>query len=652
MAGNTQKIIIAEVSDNTVWYKYFPYYANVWLVQTNNDYTGISDPDFELENIGLDSELNVISFSVFKRNYKRVETIAGVISEKSSFYFNNSTKQLLVHFEHHKPYYYFDQNTIEIGFALGFFNTNSASDGEWESTQYAPRLLNFPTFKDTLDDLFHSKQRYQSAEIEIDNYDLKYKNFNIGSGIKKKNGNLVRILQWTGEDSTQALYSEFEVKYQGVIERIIEGRTIRIGMRDIRSSLTIKSPQRYLDTTEYPSIKDPDKEYLIPELWGKCYDVPCVCLNEDINDGDPLGTTAYEYMICDTEHHTIASDSITVVYVNGKKVIATPTVTFNSTQQFATFSLEAKVNFSVVDEDGDFRYENMDKVTIDVEGYLKGDSFRESDGGLTTTPDELINNGLAILREIIRNNYGYEYTDTYYEISEWEALEDDAYTVGYYIDKQTEVQKQIEELASSQLGKFIWNAELKFSFRNNDFDTFEMEIPKHKFYPEDYMPTFEEDSTQVQSIIRVGNKRKWSQSDDELQYEWLVDDSNQETALVDYASTQTKDFHTLIDNQTDAQDYATRSLVYVGISKDTFTILTDWSHKDLKSGDWVKVQADHSTENILGWTKCQIQEVAPQIGTWQVQLKLRIFGYYKELLNNDETANIINNDNQKILVEG
>ena len=174
MSESNEKIVIAEVADNRVHYEFFPYAANTWIVQTNNDYSSISDPDFELGNIGLVNSDIVLSFQVGKRNYRRVETEAAVISEQGTFYFSFETKTLLVHFENHKPYYYFDTQGIEIGYAICFFNTNAECGGVWNDIQYSPRLISSSTLKDTIDDIINSKQVYQSASIEIDNYDLRY----------------------------------------------------------------------------------------------------------------------------------------------------------------------------------------------------------------------------------------------------------------------------------------------------------------------------------------------------------------------------------------------------------------------------------------------------------------------------------------------
>jgi hypothetical protein len=645
MSDNLEKILIAEVSDNTVHYDYFPFYQNVWLVRTNNIYSDLADSQFELENIGLDKDLIVISFLVQKNNYTKVDTIPEVIANDSSFYYNNIDRTLLVHFKDHKPFYFYRSIDIEIGFSLGFYSSPSNTIGEWNSVQYDPRLLNSPILTSELDDIFNAKQVFPSASISIDNNDLKYKNFNIGAGVKKKNGNFVRTLVWTGENANTALYEDFVVTYQGIIEKITEGTTIKIDMRDIRSSLKVKSPNRYLDTTPYPDIKDPDKEYLLPELWGKASRVPILALNEDVNDGG--GTTDYQFMICDTTNHTIATDSVKAVYVNNKLVSGlTPTVQFNTTQNFAYIEI-GRLNFAVNDGSGN-RYENMDKVSIDVYGYLKGTDFKESDGTTTSNPTGLIENGLAVLREIIKNNTGKDYSSTYYNISEWKTFEDAAYDVGYFVSKQKTTQEQINELAASQLGEFIWNEDLKFTFDNNDFVSYAGEIQKHLFFPLDYFPVFAQDSTNVIAISRIGYERKWNTNDDELSYNWLIDETNEDDALIDYNSTITRNFPTLINNSTDAQNYATRSIVFTGISNDTFTITTSWDAFNLKAGQWLRVQADHTTEDLIGWTKCQIQKVAPKIDTWQVELKLRIFGYFKSLVINDVG---ITKDQKQILIE-
>lgn len=642
----SEKVLIAEVADNTVWYDFFPYAQNVWLVQTDNDYSTFANIDFGLEEIDLFSELFIISIQVRKEPYIKVDTISDVIAVEKSFYFNSETRMLLIHFEDHKPYYYFGTQDIEIGFIIGFYSSPASVNATWNDTQYISRLISSPVLSNTKDDLYYAKQILQSASIEIDNHDLKFKAFNIGNGIKKKNGNFVRTLIWTGEDADNALYDDFIVTFQGVIEKVREGRTIKLDLRDIRSILKEKSPSRYLDTSTYSYIKDTDKKYILPQLWGKCYDVPCQCLNENVNDGG--GSTAYEFLVCDTVYHTIAADSIKIVYINNKKTALTPTITFDTNQKFAKFSIAA-INFAYYNGTST-RYENMDKVSIDVYGYLKGLIFRESDGTITSSPNDLIENGLAVIRQIIFNNYGWDYISALYDITTWKSFEDNAYKIGYFLDSPTSTQEQIEKLSNSQLGKFIWNENLKFSFDNDDFDKYKLEIPKDKFFPQDFIPEFNIDSTEVLSIFRIGYQKRWNTKDDEAGFIWVTDESNKEEALVNYNSTLQKDFNTLINNLTDTLDFASRILIFGGISKDTFTILTSWDARNLKAGEWVKVQADHSTEELVGWTKCQIQKVSPKIENWLVELELRIFAYLQYVKDNNGNF-IVDQEGRRILLE-
>lgn len=664
MAGNTEKILIAEVSDNTIHYDFFPFFANVWLVRTDNDYTGFADPVFELENIGLDNDLTVISIQVKKIQYFKTSTIAEVIDTQSSFFFEDRT--LLIHFENHKPFYFFGTEDIEIGFILGFYNTNAKAIGVFNNVQYAPRLKSSVTLIDSKDDEFFGRQKLQSGTIEIDNQNLKLKNFNIGAGVKNRTGNFVRTLIWTGPDAEAAIASEFIVTYQGVIEKITEGQTIKISLRDLRSTLSLKSPSRFLDTTNFPDIKDPDKNYILPQAWGVLFDVSCLCLNANTNKDitnypptSPHTPNDFQFLVCDTINHSLAADSINTIYINGTQTDLTATIQFDTSQNFAFFIINEE-EFRAVEDTNDngtidkVKWELMDKVTIDMEGYLKGTEFRESDGNLTSDPTGLIQNAMAIIREIIRNNEGFEYKSVFYDIPIWQSFEDNTnvtYKIGFFVNKPITTQKQIEQISASILGKFIWNENRKFTFDNDDFVDFELEITKDKFMDLDYFPTFITNSTKVLATFRVGIKRKWDEKEDELEYQWLIDESNEENALTNFNSTLSRDFNTLINNTIDGNIYSGRLLKFSGISDDRFTITVPWQdHFQLKSGQFIRVQGDSAKDIYISWARCQIQKVSPNIDTWQIILELRIFGFLKFLINNSGDF-ILDSEQRKILVE-
>jgi hypothetical protein len=630
-----QKILIAEVSDNTTWYDYFPWAANVWVVATTNIYTGLISADFEPEEIGLENTLHVLSYQVNKEPYVEVFNTTDVQGTVKSWYFDTTNKWLYIHYGDHKPYTYFSTTALEIGFVFGIYKTNSDSRGIWNGQQYYPRLMSNPVFPDKKDDQFNAKQVLPSGTVEFDNNDLRFKNYNIGYGIKRKNGNFVRTLIWTGADATQALYSEFDVTYQGVIEQVTEGKTVKLKLRDLRSTLTTKSPFNYLDTTSFPDIKNPDKEYVLPELWGQGFEVPCLCLNADANKGitalPVTGSDDYTFLICDTSKHTIATDSITAVYIDGTEInITPPTVVFNTTQSFAYFTIpETEFRETEAKDDGSaqsVKWKKMNKVSIDCKGYLKGADFKESNGVHDPAKEnDLIENGLAVLREIIKNNYGWDYTTIFYDITTWQGFEDSAYDVAYYLNKPKSTQKQIEDMAASQLGKFLWEADRRFSFDNDDFVSFKTDIAKTEMFPLDFFPQFNTDTSEVLSVFRIGYARKWTETDTELAHSWEINDSNKGNALTEYNSTFEKDFPTFLTTVADAQAYAARVLIFGKDSNDQFTITTTWDRFNLKSGDWVRAQADYGNGDYVGWTKCQIQTVSPKADNWTVDLKLRVF---------------------------
>lgn len=663
-----QKILIAEVSDNTTWYNYFPYCAHVWVVATNNIYTGLISSDFEPELIGLENDLVVLSYSVRKEQYNSVNSITEVQLTEKTFYFDKDNRWLYIHYGDHKPYTFFKDTDLEIGFTLGFYQTNSESDGVWNDQQYYPRLISPTVFTDTKDDQFFAKQVLPAANVEIDNHDLTFKNFNIGYNTKKRNGNYVRTLVWTGDDALTADYADFNVTYQGIIERVSEGKTIKLQLRDLRSSLKTKSPARYLDTTNYTDIKNPDKEYTLPKVWGKCFDVPCICLNENVNKDveydDPGFTpspTDYQFLLCDTSTHTLASDSIKTVFIDGTEVelSSLPTIEYNSAQNFAYITIsEDEFREPTVNDSGvttDIKWKRMNKVTVDVEGYLKGSEFRESDGSLTSSPTDLIENGMAVIREILKDNYGWDYLTSLYDITTWKSFEDDTdvtYKIGYYNNKPITTQKQVEEIASSMLGKFVWNENRRFSWDNDDFDEYKAEIPKTEMFPLDFFPQFNTDSTEVLSKYRTGYKRKWDERDNELSYEWDIDTSNEEDALIDFNSTFQKDFPTLINNLTETQKFAGRVFDFGSISNDTFSFTCNWDRYTLKAGEWILVQGDYSTGEYIGWCKCQIQEVKPNISNWTVTIKVRVFEIFPYLAEDAETGRFIMDEFGRPIIVG
>ena len=69
----------------------------------------------------------------------------------------------------------------------------------------------------------------------------------------------------------------------------------------------------------------------------------------------------------------------------------------------------------------------------------------------------------------------------------------------------------------TMLGKFIYDTDLRFSWDNDDFDEIKTEITKYEVFDEEYIPTFNIDSTNrcfyhrvCIPQLRCSDVNKWS----------------------------------------------------------------------------------------------------------------------------------------------
>ena len=648
----TDKIFLAEIADNVFWNDYLALYAHTWGVVTTNIYTDIVAPELEPELIGLDSDLNVLSYTVRKKQYLKVDTIAEVVATEGTFYYNTSNNLLLVHFEDNATPYHFSSTELEIGFTLGFYRSSGEVIGEWNDQPYYSRLIATPIIQKEKDDFFYSKQVYPDGKITFDNSDYKFRKFTVGRNVRSRAGSFVRILLWTGDLADgDPDYDDFVITYQGIVKTITEGNIIEVSLRDIRTSLNKKTPTNILDTGDFTDIKDPDTEYLIPQIWGKCYGVPCLSLDENINIGNGSGPwDDYRFMLCDasltgystndddTVDVTIASDAIKAVYVDGVEITAIPTVSLDSTNGIYYFTLPYET-FYKADDGGDASFNGQNKVSVDVEGYL--------DESLT-----FISNGLEIIREILYQNYSYTYTSTFYDTTTWASFETSAYKVGMYISKPDSVQKIIGEICNSQLGEFVWNENLKFSFNNDDFVSLSAEISKYELFDENYIPKIEHDTSEVLASFRVGTKKKWSVNDKELSYNWIVDSTNRDTALSDFNSEFQKDFETLLYDATDISAYQERIHFFGDIANNTISISVPWDYRTLDKGEYIAVEYDLPSAPFVGWVIIQTTRVSLNVEQWKVEIEGRIFEYgpYFALITEEEDYAITNEASDRSII--
>jgi len=642
------KVILAEIADFSNWQKYTAMHANAWGVVSSNDYNNIIAPELEPKKLGLESSIAIFSYVVDKVPYTRVNSIETLLTSQKAFYFEDSTRLLLVHFEDNKTPYHYLEAQLEIGFTLGFYSSTTEDfNNELNDQNYYNRLISRPSTSKKKDDFYFSKQVYIKGKVEIDNGDYKFINFSGGLGGNKKAGAPIRILEWEGDiiKNGQPAYSDFKILQQGIINRITESNILAIEYADLRTKLDAPILENLLNTANFEFIKDPDKEYLKPQLWGNNYGVPCICLNENVNKD--FGATAYIFMVADsslvgysdgapTIKLDMAADSIKKVYIDGIEDSITPTVINDLGNDIFYFSIDA----SFFSKDG--KYSGQNKLSIDVEGY-------QDAGGV------LMSNGLHIIRELLYQAYKYSYTNGFYDVDTWEIFENDpekSYNIGLLISKNEKLQSTIEEIANSMIGSFIWDENLKFTFSNDDFEDIAGEITKEKFYPLRYIPKISSDSTKVLSTFRVGTKRNWATRSKEKAYFWVLDETNKINALLNYNSKTQKDFRTLLYNSVDIESFKKRIHFFGDISNDVFTIIVPWGYKNANAGEFYAVYLDLPARDFKGRILAQVIAAKQITSDFTVSLKFRIFEYnYYVFLGTDIDDEIIADDtNNKLYI--
>lgn len=639
MENRKEYLILAEVDKPIFHRKLFPYYAFVYMVQLNNDYTGLISSDFNPELIGLDTDLNINSVNIKSVIYSEVFSLAEVIGIQSSYFYDYNNRILYIHYVDDLSPHAFTDAEHKISLTQGFYKTNvDGFNGIVRNQQYYGRLKSTSKVSYSKDDLFYSKQKFVSNSIDINNSDYRFVNYNIGASIEqKKYGGLVRIKVFSGEDIKNIdYYTDFTTIYQGRIDKITESETLTLNLADLRKQYDKTSPLTtfaLIDNLYGESGLSEDP--INPQIWGICKDIPTICLNKESDD---TLINDYYFLVC-SNHRAISSTAINKVYIDG---ILQTTLSTGGVSYLEVFETDnaylVKINkgyFEFVDDSGALTYKGMDKLTFDMTGYVFGDGYDS-------------NRGLYIASAILNDNYDITLTSTFYEdISAFLLQADESYQIGYYLDKPMEVYKQLEELSVSMMGALIVTPDLKLRWETDDEDPTTLDIPISALLGSNYIPKIVQDPSEVLAEVRCGYLKKWKSDT----YEYFSNNDNEESALINFNSRKSKDFHTLISSQSDAENYIARLKIYTDSSKDTvsFTTLLNNETAVIGAGDYIEVYIDLPNQPILGRTIQQIQSISFDYERMTVDITGRIMRIGNEYLLLDENNKIITDENNDFI---
>ena len=422
-----QRIVLVEVDLSAEQDKFNPYEAGIWQWQNTQTEDDIKST-YWFTVFGADCTPNnterksIKSFRAGNVLFTEVPDLATLRTQNRSFYYDEATTIIYVHFDDNNPWYIYDSY---IGEAQGFCDQKQASalDGcYYNDLYYEPRIVGDLSLPMEKDPLFYGIMGFDSVAVELDNADGFCDDF----PNKHLFGQPMRIL--LGYDGVA--YADFAQVFSGVLEtpEYPDFSTAILNGIDSRKSLSRSIPARTLSQDDYSYLDDDDHGKEKPLAWGVVRNCPCICLNKTET------AATYTYMFLDTTDHD--AGALTTVYVEGVEV--TPG---SSDLSAGTFTLTTEQCSA-----------GKDDVTADFTGF---------DG---------ITNGLDVIKDMLLSYEEITYIAANYNLIEWAAETLLAENVGLYVETATPMNELIESICQSLQGIFLVQGNGLYTFRSWDAD--------------------------------------------------------------------------------------------------------------------------------------------------------------------------------------
>ena len=252
-----------------------------------------------------------------------------------------------------------------------------------------------------------------------------------------------------------------------------------------------------------------------------------------------------------------------------------------------------------------------DRVSLRIE-----DKRRQLSKAITYSCTDL--NALDAIREILLDNYGYQYNQTYYDLTAWAAAESLVESVTIDMQEPEPAIDVIESIAASVFGLFYVNAVGQFSFKVVEDETVDRIIPHYDIRGPH---SIEYDPTQVLSSVRVGYNKDWATTGNAFTY--LTDTSREADSFVLYKTYNQKTFDTLLPDASAATAFATRVLDYTDTVRGVESIVVPMENYDLILGQKIGVEVSRGEQLMLGEIKSEVIGIDYQLDTPAIALTIR-----------------------------
>ena len=492
--------------------------------------------------------VSVGSFFADGEEYTERASIALVQSNAKSWYFDNDTQKLYVHFDGGS------RPTVHYGVTIGATAFYSDKAVVIENQPYKAKILDYDPIEKSRDPLDYGVIEFSEGSVEISNTDGDF------DRIKDQYIMYGQVAR-TYIGVRGAVKADFYHLNKGYLSDFkYDSEKAVWTINDNRKKLSREIPFNQYEQTTYPYLADKNVGKWISWIFGKCYGVECMCTNDE----EPA-PASYSFKVADVTDHTAGIVDIMQVYVAGEKVTHG-----GESLTAATFTLTTS------------QYSPGQKVTIDVDGFDYDNPF------------DLIKHLLADFADIA-------YNTTNYDTTEWAAAtaHEFAFDIGVCISKRTAIIKVIEMLMPGTRGMFFFKDSGKITARIVDTSAAVTgTIGEKEIIGE---PVIEYDGI-VATSVEIGYAK--DQAVNVYRYSEYNDEEENYQAI--YKKYEPHSFDTAIVNEADAQRLALDLFNYLKNEKRIIAIEVGWQAIGIEPGDLYNFEINRVDSPMLGIVKTEI----------------------------------------------
>ncbi len=579
-----QPIILFEIDITRLasfWRSCLPF---VYCLQLDGNYTSIDDAEDTFFDVDVQTFPTISKVgSVIAGDVRLLETFSQVdcMLTDSSFFYEGASKTLYVHCPggvHPLQY------QMKIGASYGYRMFGSNSYSYFHNFIYDDRVLSIPSISKGLDNYYSGKVSFEGGSVVCENSDGYFDQL-----IDKQRlfGADARIY-WGTENLA---ITDFKKLFSGYVRDIdLDSQTATFHLTDQREKLSKNIIQNYFTTIDYPDLDSTDKNKPIPVVYGKVKNTPVIMVTKNRSSTKTGNHTGIAADVTSLDNDI---KRIQYIYVDGVQY-STASTEWSYQTSNASVSLSTAI------------YTKEKEVTADIEGY-------------TDSSGNLIENSLAIITDLMRKIYNIPFTSSFFSLANWDQAR--ALKVGFAVLDNTKLMDGIESLTQSSRASFIIQDDGKFSCRI----FYNYGVAKQDINHNDLLElaTVKYETSESLTSLTVKYNKDWSND----KYLSILNEMTNESDIFDKLLIyRNENFETLINNDADAQTFATAIIDLFGTAQKFITITTFINSMEREPGDIVLLTSNRpELPNFSSKEKCEVMDITKNPQDGSIQMRLRVF---------------------------